>query len=41
MDMSPQARALIQQTADSFAGAQRRQYIARTLTQLGLSQRHA
>ena len=39
MDLSPQVCTLIRQTADDFSGARRRQYMARTLQELGLSQR--
>ena len=41
MPLSPEACTLIRQTANEFSGAQRRMYMARTLTQLGLSQRQA
>jgi hypothetical protein len=41
MDLSPEVRTFIQQTADAFSGAQRRRFIARTLEQFDLSQRQA
>ena len=41
MELSPHVCTLIRQTADDFSGARRRQFIARTLRELGLSQRQA
>lgn len=41
MELSPPMCLFIRETADAFSGAERRQYMARTLTQLGLSQRQA
>jgi transposase len=41
MELSPQVCTLIRQTADRFSGAERRGYMARTLEQLGVSQRKA
>jgi len=41
MELSPQLCLFIRETADAFSGAERRRYMARTLTQLGLSQRQA
>jgi transposase len=41
MELSPEVCALIRETADTFSGAQRRRYQARTVAQLGLSQRQA
>src|SRR5437762_12306966 len=41
MELSPDVCAFIRQTAQSFSGAPRRRFIARTLEQFALSQRHA
>lgn len=41
MELHPDVCTFIQQTADAFSGAQRRRYQARTVEQLGLSQRQA
>jgi hypothetical protein len=41
MELNPQVCLFIRQTADAFSGAERRRYMARTLEQLGLSQRQA
>ena len=41
MELSPAVCTLIRETADIFSGAERRRYMARTLEQLGLSQRQA
>src|SRR5947209_11707407 len=41
MELNPQVCLFIRQTADLFSGSQRRRYMARTLEQLGLSQRQA
>ncbi len=41
MELSPPVCTLIRETADVFSGAERRRYMARTLKQLGLSQRQA
>jgi hypothetical protein len=41
MELSPPVCTLIRQTADTFAGAERRRFMARTLEQLNLSQRQA
>jgi transposase len=41
MDWTPEMCSFVRHTADDLSGAQRRQYIARTLTHFGLSQRRA
>ena len=41
MEPSPEVCAFIKETAQSFSGAQRRRYMARTLQQFGLGQRQA
>lgn len=41
MELSPQVCSLIQQTANSFSGSQRRRFMASTVQQLALSQRQA
>ncbi|HKB40048.1 MAG TPA: hypothetical protein VKD72_26665 [Gemmataceae bacterium] len=41
MELSQPVRDLITHTADSFAGADRRRYLAQTVAELGLSQRAA
>jgi transposase len=41
MELSPQVRDHIKQTANGFVGAERRRYLARTVVDLGLSQRQA
>jgi len=41
MELSPQVCTCIRQTANDFSGAERRRYLARTVEQLGLSQRQA
>jgi transposase len=41
VELSPEVCTFIRQTADAFSGAQRRCYQARTVEQLGLSQRQA
>ena len=41
MEWMPQLCDLLKHTADSFHGAQRRRFIADTVTRLGLSQRRA
>lgn len=41
MPLDPEVCTLIRQTADEFSGAQRRRFQARTVAQLGLSQRQA
>jgi len=41
MELRPEVCTLIRQTADAFSGAERRRYLARTVAQLGLSQRQA
>jgi transposase len=41
MELSPDVCLFIRDTADTFAGAQRRRFMARTLEQLGASQRQA
>jgi len=41
MELSPEVRTFIRQTAADFSGAQRRAYMARTAAQFDLSQRQA
>jgi hypothetical protein len=41
MELSPPVCTLIRQTADTFSGAERRRFMARTVEQLDLSQRQA
>jgi transposase len=41
VELSPQVCRVIRQAADDFSGARRRQFMARTLGELGLSQRQA
>ena len=41
MELSPPVCTLIRQTADTFCGAERRRFMARTVAQLKLSQRQA
>ena len=41
MELSPPVCTLIRQTADTFCGAERRSFMARTVAQLKLSQRQA
>jgi transposase len=41
MQLDAEVCTLIRQTADEFAGAQRRRFLARTVAHLGLSQRQA
>ena len=41
MELSPEMRSWLTETASSFHGAQRRRFMARTVQALGLSQRQA
>jgi Rhodopirellula transposase DDE domain len=41
MELSPEMRSWLMETARSFHGAQRRRFMAQTVQALGLSQRHA
>lgn len=41
MDLAPQVREVLKNTANRFKGAERRLYMAQTMRDLGLSQRQA